>query len=134
MLQSSAGRYLRYFGVSRYQILTIPVSWRLRYLLVARNPKYRDTFDDTKYDIHSNILISYAKLQQQKNFIEITLQQMAHSGYRTTELCIATQCNFPSLFHYEACDVTHLQQHLQINFVSMNTLKKSTSTWIHCGD
>jgi len=40
----SAGRYWRYFDISRYQNFTILVSCRPRYFLVSRYQKYRDTF------------------------------------------------------------------------------------------
>jgi hypothetical protein len=43
--------------VSRYQIFTIPVSWRPRYLLVSRYPRYRGTLDDTNYETHANICV-----------------------------------------------------------------------------
>jgi hypothetical protein len=43
--------------VSRYQIFTIPVSWRPRYLLVSRYLGYRGTFDYTNYETYSNIFM-----------------------------------------------------------------------------
>ena len=54
----SAGQYPRYFGGSWYQIFMIPVSWRPWYLLISWYLGYRDTFDNTNYEIHSNIVMS----------------------------------------------------------------------------